>query len=140
MRGKPCPLIAASTLRYQDNKVSLCDRSRLWLGNLSGLARSASATRRFYAAPLHTDHGIEFHAGAMTAQACAVRLRRKEPSMLRLKLMSVAIGENGLDRIQSGFRVAIERFGYGCIRRQPLIAESVIISGDRLNGQACVFQ
>ena len=44
-----------------------------------------------------------------TGQACAARLRRKEPSTL--KLISGAIGEDGPDCLDSGFRIAIERFG-----------------------------
>ncbi len=70
----------------------------------------------------------------------AKRLRRGEPSRLDLKLMRSAVGQQSLDRVEAGFRIAIKRFGNGVVRRQALVAKSVVVARDGLDRQTCVFQ
>jgi hypothetical protein len=60
--------------------------------------------------------------------------------MLRLKLMLSAIAKNRFDGVDAGFRVAVQGLGKGGVRGQAVIAKSVIVSGDRIHGQACVLK
>ena len=51
-----------------------------------------------------------------------------------------AITKNGLDGIHAGFRITIEGFGDGVVRGQPLVTEGVVVSDERLHGQAGVLK
>src|SRR5262249_4923461 len=75
-----------------------------------------------------------------TARACAARPRRKTPSMLRLKFVRGAVLKEALDDVNADLRVAVQRFGNGSLRRQSLVEESVVVSGDRFHRQAGVFE
>ena len=51
-----------------------------------------------------------------------------------------AEGKNGSDGVKASFRIAIESFRNGLVRRQSFIAESVVVPGDSFHRQAGVFE